>query len=80
MDRDEARCDTHSWRSSNRDKECPACLRAENAIKKKDQALTDLMAAYERIVRSWCLSPDELDKKPWECWEYVAARDALKEP
>lgn len=43
-------------------------------------ALSGLMKAYERIVRSNAgLSPDALEKmEPWRCGEYIAAENALK--
>lgn len=39
-------------------------------------ALVGMMEAYERRVRSEC-TPEQLDAKPWECMEYVAAQQAL---
>jgi hypothetical protein len=41
------------------------------------QPLRDLMAAYERRVRSDC-APEWLHKEPWRCLEYIAAEQALQ--
>lgn len=41
------------------------------------KALRDLMAAYERRVRSDCKTPEDLAKEPWRCAEYIAAEKAL---
>jgi hypothetical protein len=40
-------------------------------------AMQGLLNAYERRVRSLC-SAEELEKRPWECAEFIAARDILK--
>jgi len=42
-------------------------------------ALRDLMTAYERIVRSNCTTPEQLEAKPWRCAEYVQAEDSIRE-
>jgi hypothetical protein len=43
-----------------------------------EQALRDLMTAYERRVRSSC-TPADIDKQPWRCDEFVAAEDVLRQ-
>jgi hypothetical protein len=43
-----------------------------------EQALRDLMTAYERRVRSSCTLAD-IDKQPWRCDEFVAAEDVLRQ-
>lgn len=55
-----------------------AIIRRQNAPIRATVA--DLMAAYERIVRSNAgLSAHALERhKPWRCAEYVAAENALK--
>lgn len=50
--------------------------RLESLQEKKDFALTNLMTAYERLIRSNCTAA-QLEAKPWECAEYCAARNAL---
>lgn len=41
------------------------------------EALCNLMAAYERRVRSACNNAEELSKEPWRCAEYIEAERAL---
>jgi hypothetical protein len=41
-------------------------------------ALLELMAAYERKVRSACATPEEIAKEPWRCSEYIKAENALR--
>ncbi len=41
-----------------------------------EQALRDLMMAFERRIRSEC-TPEQLQQEPWRCWEYIAAENAL---
>jgi hypothetical protein len=41
-------------------------------------ALMEIMKAYERRIRSDCTTQEQLDKRPWECAEYIAASDYLK--
>lgn len=41
-------------------------------------ALKGMMAAYERRIRSDCKTPEDLEKEPWRCAEYIAAAEALK--
>lgn len=43
------------------------------------QALREMMAAFERRVRSDCKTEDELAAAPWRCLEYVAAEQLLSE-
>ena len=50
---------------------------AERKIGRGCYCLVQMMQAYERRIRSQC-SPEELEKRPWECMEYVAAADYLK--
>lgn len=38
--------------------------------------LQGMMDAYERRIRSLC-SPAELENRPWECAEWIVARDML---
>lgn len=40
--------------------------------------LMEMMKAYERRIRSDCTTQEQIDKKPWECAEYLAAADYLK--
>ena len=40
--------------------------------------LAEMMQAYERRIRSDCTSQEQIDKRPWECAEYVAAADYLR--
>ncbi len=40
-------------------------------------ALNNLLDAYERRIRSEC-TPEQLEKKPWECMEYIEARRVLE--
>ena len=39
--------------------------------------LMEMMKAYERRVRSDCKSQEEIDKRPWECAEYLIAAEFL---
>lgn len=48
-------------------------------VNKVRPVIQDLMAAYERRIRSLCSSPEELAKEPWRCMEYVAAETLLRE-
>ena len=41
--------------------------------------LQAMMDAYERRVRSDCKTPAEIAAKPWECREYLAAEQAMRE-
>jgi outer membrane protein TolC len=50
--------------------------RLEQLEDQKEKALQDLMAAYERLVRSGC-TPEQIEKKPWECWEFLQAQKAF---
>lgn len=40
-------------------------------------ALANLMAAYERRVRSDCKTDPDLEARPWRCAEFVQAEEAL---
>lgn len=51
--------------------------RLEALQEKKDKALEDLMAAYERVVRS-AISPGSGENDPWRVHEFVQAEEALK--
>lgn len=48
------------------------------AIERGGFCLAEMMQAYERRIRSDCKSPDELEKRPWECAEYIAASSYLR--
>jgi hypothetical protein len=41
--------------------------------------IQELMAAYERRIRSLCTTPEELAKEPWRCMEYIGAETLLRE-
>ena len=41
--------------------------------------LAQLMQAYERRIRTDCKSQEEIDKRPWECAEYVDAAQFLRQ-
>lgn len=43
---------------------------------KLETALRNMMAAYERRIRSECTT-EQLAKEPWRCAEYVAAEQAI---
>lgn len=43
-----------------------------------ETALRDMMAAYERRVRSECRTLTDLQHEPWRCMEFVAAEQALQ--
>ena len=40
--------------------------------------IMELMQAYERRVRSDCTTQEQIDKRPWECAEYIKAADYLR--
>lgn len=40
--------------------------------------IMELMQAYERRVRSDCTTQEQLDKRPWECAEYIKAAEYLR--
>lgn len=40
-------------------------------------ALRGLMGAYEHRIRSDCKTPDDIQKAPWRCMEFVEAERAL---
>lgn len=40
--------------------------------------LMEMMKAYERRIRTDCRNQEELDKRPWECAEYLAAASYLR--
>ena len=46
--------------------------------------LMEMMKAYERRIRTDCTTQEQLDKRPWECSEYLVAakflRDTWKPP
>ena len=42
-----------------------------------ETALSNLMAAHERRIRSDCKNAEELAKQPWRCAEYIAAEQAI---
>lgn len=39
--------------------------------------LMEMMKAYERRVRSEC-GPEDIQKRPWECFEYISAAEFLR--
>lgn len=45
-------------------------------IERGGYCLTQMMNAYERRIRSDC-TPEQIEKRPWECAEYVEARAYL---
>jgi hypothetical protein len=47
------------------------------AIERGAYVLAQMMQAYERRIRSECTSQEQIDKRPWECAEYVAAASYL---
>lgn len=40
--------------------------------------LMEMMKAYERRIRTDCRNQEELEKRPWECAEYLAAASYLR--
>lgn len=40
--------------------------------------IMELMQAYERRVRSDCTTQEQIDKRPWECAEYIKAAEYLR--
>lgn len=40
--------------------------------------LMEMMQAYERRVRSDCKTPEEIEKRPWECSEYIKAANYMR--
>ncbi len=59
--------------------ELEAALReaADPRFERAAHHLMQVMQAYERRVRTDC-TPAEIEKRPWECAEYVAAADFLR--
>ena len=56
---DEARCDTHSWRCSNPDKECPHCLKVDAIIEDLRECLRCVKAALgDRLCAGGPLSKE----------------------
>lgn len=47
-------------------------------INRARPVVTDLMAAYERRIRTDC-TPKELTKEPWRCMEYIGAEGLLRD-
>lgn len=52
--------------------------RANRVYGRGAHTLMALMQAYERRVRSDCTTPEQIAAKPWECAEYRAAADFLR--
>lgn len=57
----------------------PTAGNVPTRVERLEGALREMMAAYERRVRSSCSTPAELDARPWRCLEYVAAESLLSE-
>lgn len=51
--------------------------RLEGQVEIKDAALKEMMAAYERRIRSDCTSQSALAAQPWRCAEFCQAERAL---
>lgn len=67
--------------SDNALPEQPAGTAAEGGDARYERtahALMEMMRAYERRIRSDCRTQEEIDKRPWECREYLYAADVLK--
>jgi hypothetical protein len=47
-------------------------------INRARPVVTDLMAAYERRIRTDC-TPEQLAKEPWRCMEYIGAENLLRD-
>ena len=52
--------------------------RANTVYERGAYILMEMMKAYERRIRSDCKSQADIDAKPWECAEYMAAADFLR--
>ena len=40
--------------------------------------LMEMMKAYERHIRTDCTPQEQIDKRPWECAEYLSAAQFLR--
>jgi len=47
-------------------------------INRARPVITELMAAYERRIRTDC-TPEDLANQPWRCMEYIGAEELLKD-
>lgn len=73
----EHRCERHFYAGQV---ECPLCSSQPPgaAFERGCYVLMEMMKAYERRIRSDCTTPEQIEKRPWECAEYIAAADFLK--
>jgi hypothetical protein len=46
---------------------------------KEIEAVRGILVAYQRRVRSACISQEQIDKRPWDCAEYGVAMNILPE-
>lgn len=53
-------------------------VKLHTAVERGCYFLMEMMKAYERRIRSDCKTQEEIDKRPWECAEYVAAAAYLR--
>lgn len=52
--------------------------RLVKGIERGGYCLVEMLKAYERRIRSDCKTPEELEKRPWECIEYISAARYLQ--
>lgn len=57
----------------------PTAGNVPTRVEQLEGALREMMAAYERRVRSDCKTEAQLAAAPWRCLEYVAAESLLSE-
>jgi len=67
-------------RVSNPNQDQSAYARQTRRLERTAYCLMRMMQAYERRVRSDCKTPEELEKRPWECAEYIEAANLLRGP
>jgi hypothetical protein len=63
---------------SNPNEDQAAYARQTRRLERTAYCLMRMMQAYERRVRSDCTTQEQIDKRPWECAEYVEAAALLR--